>query len=147
MRQEIQLLLKNPEVERRVISILESLNLVKPGASCYSKLVVTKSGTDDINVRLVEEEDVEKLRKIFPPGKRSNVKLIREKMTRFLQEHPEVTVDKILKAAYLWVYDKGEYCGDAQYFFFKKERDGTELSRCLEFLDYVEPDQDLEYVI
>jgi hypothetical protein len=138
MRQEVRNLLETPEVSLRVISVLYSMGYIQKGAINYSQIQLAKKGKELIESESLHDDDVNKIRKAFPQGDRGSLGAVKAKMYEFMKNHPKATLRDIETAAKLWVEKKGKYCGNAQYFFYKKTSDGNVESRCEEFLEYIQ---------
>ena len=136
MRKEVVDLLSTSEIQKRVISLLKALDLVK-GGDKYSNIKLSKKAREVIDTDIqISEEFIEDLRNIFPPGHRGNRNDVSSRVERFLRENREFNEADILKAATRWVSDKQEYCGYLHYFLYKKVG-GFEQSRCLEYCELV----------
>jgi hypothetical protein len=149
MKREVLELLQKVEMQPRILSVLMAMGLINSGAHNYSSAKLTQKGKEFISDDKLTDEIINKLRDIFPAGDRGSLALVKTKMNRFMNEHENASIDDILRAAQLWVRDKGAFCGKAQYFFYKRDNSGGEESRCEEFLEYVssKKETDLENVI
>lgn len=88
----------------------------------------------------ISEEDLEAFREIFPRALRGTPAVIAKKLQRYQIEHPDVTMEDIFRATRAWVKMKGDFCGTASNFIYKKEKDG-EISRLTEALEFISKDQ------
>lgn len=66
---------------------------------------------------------------------------VRDKIIRWLKENKDYTFDDILKATDYWIHYKGKevddpaFLGQADYFIYKQQKDGTETSRLSSVID------------
>lgn len=134
MKRTLLELLSVDEVQKRVLSLLKILGLVTLGSRSYRSATLTPKGEALIKSNLIDMQFISDFRQIFPPGSRGTAGIIQSHMTRFLNENPNFSPSDVLQAARAWVELKGEYCGDAKYFFYKKVEGGEE-QRCLEVLE------------
>lgn len=134
MKKDLTDLLLVSSIQTRVVSLLKAMGLIE--GTNYHNASLTDKARGMIKADLISEDKVRDFMDLFPPGHRSNVGLVQSKMTRFLKEHPKYDYGDIYDAAIRWVEAKGDYCGDAKYFFYKKTTDG-EFSRCLEVLETI----------
>lgn len=96
-----------------------------------------KKGEDDhlfdlVSYRLHEYRD--KWKGLFV-GSMGSGSAVRDKIIRWLKENKDYTFDDILKATDYWIHYKGKevddpaFLGQADYFIYKQQKDGTEISR------------------
>ncbi len=139
MRRDItKLLLKTQD---DIIRLWVEKGLIREDAPLsFSKAKLTRAALDLIDDQLYPpKEFLASFRALYPRGAKSNNTEITEKINIFLRNHPDIEVnwDKFLKAAELYVQDKGAFAGYAKY-FFHKSYGAEEEYRILEYLDAVE---------
>lgn len=99
--------------------------------------IAPKKGKEDhlfdlVSYRLHEYRD--KWKGLFV-GSMGTGSAVRDKIIRWLKENPTYTFDDILTATDYWVNEKGkqiddpQFLGQADYFIYKQQKDGTEVSR------------------
>lgn len=127
-------------IQKQIVSILLVRGLVtlidKDGPYTFSNIKITKQGNETIsNEELVTDEQVEEYRALWPRGYKGSIRSVKDKMSRFIVEH-SCSYHDIFLSAKTWLLEKEmPYHGTADYFFYKKLEDGTEVSRCEEYLN------------
>ena len=77
------------------------------------------------------------------PGSMGSKKSCEEKLTRWMKENPEYSFEDIMKAAKLYLSTEGRnirFLQRADYFVFKREPTGEEMSRLSAFIDEADLD-------
>jgi len=144
MRKDVIKLLRH--VESQVVSILIAHGLVKSEKKKFSDMRLTQkgksvAGRDD---PYITDEWLKEYRLTWPSKQRSNIKVLREKISDFIYENG-YTLDEIEQATKKYLKDyKPPYCGKHQYFFSKRV-DGIKTSRCLDYMD-IKDERDIEDV-
>lgn len=92
------------------------------------------------------EENIGKYRDIFKDlfvGSMGSPQGVREKLYKWLVANPDYSMEDVLKAAQYWVTEKKKqvdnpmFIGQADYFIYKRNQDGTESSRLSSVIDEV----------
>lgn len=136
MKKEIIDLISTSEIQKRIISLLQTMDLVGSGDK-YSNVQLSKKGREMVKTDIqITPEFIEKLRTVFPPGHRGNRQDVTSRVERFLRENRNFSQDDVLEAATKWVAEKQEFCGYLHYFLYKKEN-GFEQSRCHEYCELI----------
>lgn len=139
MRKDLEKLINI--VQDRVVSILITKGYVrlldKDGPYKFSNVEVTTLGKQQLPLTIkVSDDEIREYMNLWPPGFRSTLGKVKQKLSRFMNEH-ECTMEEIKLAAQKWLRDKeSPYHGKADFFFYKEEKDGEE-SRCEEYLDLI----------
>jgi len=139
MRRDIKsLLLKNQE---DILKLLHEKELITDkDLTSFTRAALSAKGKALVNDRVsAPDEFIHSFRALFPKGAKNNKTEINEKINVFLRNNPDVEVDwdKFLRAAELYVSDKGSFCGYAKY-FFHKTFSGEDEYRILEYLEYAD---------
>lgn len=150
-------------LEDDVLKVLQEKGLIKLGDG---RIVIRQEGNDIINkysidefnvknkkvkkiykksVRFISnivEENVEEFRKVFKglkTGSMGDSQSCKEKLTRWMNAHPEVSIDKIIKAAKIYVgsVDNMRYLQRADYFIYKVNENKEETSTLSSIIDDV----------
>lgn len=138
IRKDIEVLLRH--IEPQIVGILISHGLVTASKRRFANISLTQRGKAISNLSdiLITEEWLKKWQLLWPPNFRGSRRIIRDKLNRFLLEH-DTTLENIIAVTESWLVRKRPpYCGEAKYFFYKIEKDGTEISRCEECLELIE---------
>lgn len=134
MRKDLQLLLR--AIEPQVIGMLIANDYITSASTKYSDMKLTAKGKSATGMDdpLITEEWLKGWRSKWPVESRASMKIIREKINRFLLEN-DVEIREIEKATDRWLeMHNYPYCGYARHFFYKQER-GEEFSRCMELIE------------
>tara|TARA_R110000822_G_scaffold73853_8_gene177606 strand:+ start:5212 stop:5817 length:606 start_codon:yes stop_codon:yes gene_type:complete len=128
------------ELRQTALDLIELLQ-VEVGHKLNNTKTITKSKraiNQDLEDRLVEFRSKWKgLR----AGSMGSVKACRDKLSRWMKENPEYTIEQILKAADMYIDSlHGDYrfLQRADYFVFKQEGNREESSRLSAFVDEID---------
>lgn len=136
-------------IQTQVVSILLVNGYVelidKQGKYLFNNIRITTSGKTTIKeTNLVTDSEVQTYMNLWPKGYRSNLKAVKAKMERFMLNN-KCTLKQIMLAAETYIRDKGTpYHGKADYFFYKEEN-GVETSRCEEYLEDGNFEEEIDY--
>ena len=141
MRKDIQKLVY--KIEKQVVGILITHGYVTSKSKTFVDIDITQKGKALLGVSdpLITEQWLKDWRYKWPSGFRGTPKIIRTKINKFLRENKNTSLDDINNATDTWLAQKpAPYCGDAKYFFYKKDSSGGEQSRCEEVLEEMKDD-------
>lgn len=149
MNKEIKILLNSKDVQDRVSTLLCALGLVKTKGKVktvykYSDLMLTDEGVDIVGkFKEVNDDFVKQVQMFFPKGNRSTFNEVKERANKFFIEYPKYTEAQVIDAAKRFCEEKS-LPGYAKYFFFKRDPITRKInSRCLEYLEIVEEDDQI----
>lgn len=128
-------------IEPQVVGILIAQGYVTSKERKFSDFKLTQKGKAAINMgdSLITNEWIKSWRFLWPASYRSTNGAVRDKLSRFLLEHEDVSLKDIKRATQKWLAEnQPPYCGKANYFFYKVQADKTEISRCEEYLELIE---------
>lgn len=122
------------------VQILSQLNVIKWNQKGEVEIVdkTFREKDTERELKLSIEEKISDYRNIFRDlfiGSMGSPKGVKDKMFRWLTENPNYTIDDVIHAAKYWVDNKRKevdnpmFIGQADYFIFKRNQDGTESSR------------------
>lgn len=107
-----------------------------------NKFIIRAGKKFKININLFEpdiQDKYETFRDIFGKGNRGDKKIVIKKVNRWLNNNPEISFDKLLDLATMWVDEKGKFAGNANYFCYKRTEEG-EISRASNIVEEVDDD-------
>lgn len=106
--------------------------------------LVSKKGVDlfdegfqKAKLEPLREEFIEEYRNVFDnlfPGSRGSLSAVKKKLKRFFKEN-QINEQELLDAAKYAVRTKGKYAGQADYFLYKRNKDGSESTRALDIIE------------
>lgn len=136
-----QLLLK---IEPQIIKLLKSHRLITSDSKSFSDY---KTSPNHVPKNRVSDKWIQKWRKLWPAYQRGNMSVIRKKVNRFVTEH-DYSLDEIYRATERWITMQSEpkYAGSADYFFYKRVKDGKDtvtISRALTTLEEEDLTEDI----
>lgn len=150
-------------LDDEILKGLEGKNLIKIGESLVELReegieIIQKYLIDDFNVKTKKvkqihkkserfvsktvEENIDAYRELFrglKVGSMGSLASCKEKLTRWMKENPDVTIERILKATQIYIgsVDNMKYLKRADYFIYKVEEDKTEVSTLSSIIDEV----------
>lgn len=137
-------LLENRELQKRIVSILLSreiveLKLPEKGA-LFSNITLTDEGKILIDQTVITEEFVAEYRNLFPPGKKGDLNGVTTKLQGLFTE-VDVSEEDVMNATQLYLSEitDEKYCMQADY-FIEKTTDGTLRQAIRQFLERIQED-------
>lgn len=142
-KKQIFKLFEDQDLQKRIVGILLSRELVEledlNNEYSFSNIRLTTIAKAGFVNSAVTEEFVQSFRELFPPGKRGNLSLIRERLHALFTEM-DISQEEVLEATRMYIYELTniKYCQYAHYFIEKRLEDGTTRQTLREFLERVE---------
>ena len=127
MNNQMALLLSNKTVQKLILkTLIDNYNTSAAAQKAVEESNInskafTAKGKKIIKDPIeVNEDFLKSFRALWPKEKNSTPSTIKACYIRYITNHPDHTEDQILKATQRWVKDKGDFCGEAHYFFEKQ---------------------------
>ena len=129
-RKQLFKLFDDKDLQSRIVSILLSRELVSlkapEGKYLFSNIELSDIGEELVEDSLITDQFVKEFRDLFPPGKRGDKNLVKERLQTLMME-VKTSKDQVLDAVkmYLSELTDSKYCQHAHYFIEKRLPDGT----------------------
>lgn len=142
---------KHTPLSESEFKIISKFIHIKSGSLTVNEEDLFENETSNLQdeVDLIIEQNIERYRNIFDglfTGSKGTLSAVKKKMKRFLVE-TEYTIEELIDAAEYAVRNKGKYAGQADYFMYKRNKDGTETTRAINILEELNKQNDFIKII
>jgi hypothetical protein len=121
---------------------LIELFLIEFKVSLKTKKKIVRKSVRKINSEIDNRIDEYRLKwKGLKAGSMGDLQACKEKLTKWMKDHPEYSFDQILKAADLYLETEGsnaQYLQRADYFIYKQDVNKQNVSRLSAFIDDID---------